>query len=123
EPAVLGPTVGSLGSIVIGRGDRRAAHLELAHARTVPGDEALGSAGADLDERNRWALLRTLVVHRVAREAELLARAPGRRPDRAHLGHAPAVHDLEAVALAERLEHRPRRRRAADRHRPHRRQV
>ena len=55
EPAVVRPAVGALVRLEVRRGDRRAAHLELAHRLAVPRDEPVGTAGADLDERDRRA--------------------------------------------------------------------
>ncbi len=123
EPAVVRPAVGGVGRLVVGGRDRRAAHLELAHRLAVPRDEALLAARTDLDEGDRRALLGALVVRGGSLEAYLLADRARHRPDRAHLRHAPAVRDVEAVPLGERLDHRPRRRCAANGHRPHPREV
>ena len=123
EPAVVRPAVGALLRLEVRGRDRRATHLELAHRLAVPGDEAVGAAGADLDERDREPLQRAPRVRLVLRQAGLLAGSARDRPDRAHLGHAPAVDDMEAVTLAEGLDHRARRRGAADGHEPDRGEV
>src|SRR3990170_4342340 len=46
EPAVVRPAVAAVGRLVVGGGDRRAAHLELAHARPVPRHEPVRRGGA-----------------------------------------------------------------------------
>ena len=69
EPAVVGPAVGLLGRVVVARRDPRAADLELAHRLAVARDLVpLGIARAELDERQRQALLRD-VVERVSSSA------------------------------------------------------
>src|SRR5260370_35419407 len=62
EPAVLGPAMGLIGSIVVAGGDPRAAHFELAGsfaaARSLQGFSCgAGTRGAQLDKRSGPALL------------------------------------------------------------------
>ena len=55
--------------------------------------------------------------------APLARRELGDGAERRHLRHPPRVRDVEAVPLLEALDHRPRRGRAADDHRPQPREV
>src|SRR5262245_63364939 len=98
EPAVVRPSARHvLVGLVVGGCDRRAAHLELAHRLAVPRDEPFGATSTDLDERDREPLQRAPGVRLVLRQARLLPRRTRDRPHRAHLGHAPAVDDVQAV--------------------------
>ena len=123
EPAVLRPAVGAFLGLEVGGRDRRSADLELAHRLAVPGHEPVLAARTDLDERDRNALLGTAGVCVLRREARLLAGRARDRSDRAHLGHAPPVDDVEAVALRERLDHRAWGRRASHGHEPDRGEI
>ncbi len=126
EPAVLREAVLALVAEVRRR-DPRAAHLELAHRLAVPGR---GPCRSSLDV----ALLDERAPRSPARRA---ARASARRRPRPRgaasrrasvpsgfvsvMPHACVT--VEAVALDEAVDQRGRRRRAADDHRAHRREV
>ena len=104
-------------ALVIGSRDRGPAHHEAAEGLAVPGQALAGVVGdLHLDAERRMALLHLDVEPRLAGELGIfrLERAGG--AERAHLGHAPGVVDLDAVDLLERLGHGARAGRAADHH-------
>ena len=117
EPAVVRPAIGLVGRVVVAGRDPRPADLELAHRLVVPRDlVAVGVLRAQLDERERNAL--HLDVVELLRPL-LVLQGPGEvadRRDRRRLRHAPAVDDREVVPRLVRVDHRPRRRRAAAEH-------
>jgi hypothetical protein len=123
EPAVLGEPVGAFGVVVVGAGDVRPAHLDLAHRLVVPRDEPLVAARPYLDERQRPTRLRHVVVTFVFVLLPDLASEARDGGERARLGHPPTLKDPQAVALREARDHTPRRRRPAHEHRPQRREV
>src|SRR6266511_5261863 len=124
EPAVVGPAVRLLGRVVVGGRDPWAADLELAHRLTVPRSKAAFEVPhAQLDERERDALHRDVVEPRLVVGLGELTRKHRDRRNGRRLRHPPAVHYVHPVPLLEAGDHRARRRRAADEHPLHARQI
>ncbi len=102
-------------ALVIGTGDRRATDLEPAEGLAVPRTlDILVVGDLHLDAKGRMALLHLDIVARLAFELVIFRLEAAERADRAHLGHAPGMNDIDIVIFLEGLDHRARGGRTAD---------
>ena len=104
----------AFGPVIAGR-DPPAAHQKIAEARAVP-RQLVARAVDDLkiDAGDDAALLAFEGKQRRGIRGAMLAFELRKGADRAHLGHAPGMKDLDAVILLEALDHCRRASRAAD---------